>query len=579
MQNSEATSSTRTSTSQSSGFVKLIYNHNPFYLISAGLVLYGIQTTFQDNGSTAMDPWLLASLLSGFITILALTGYLIVRLGRVWDDARSIFMVIVLLFFALSVSFDSHCLSSPSTAFLMLSLGFCFSLLVTEMILLGLQIKFPLQFRLPYYLILACTFFFPVIIAWQNNNYPDWDTRWLIAAFPLLCGLSILTLIPAVRKGASLVAKNGTPWEWPFFPFAPFVLLIVGLCGRSALLAMAFDPSMGSGSIFGGYFLVPILFACFVVLVEIGFQEKKTSVQLLGLCLFLFLIPLGINTSQDAGQASFYGEVTSAIGAPVWLTILAVALFYAVSAIREIKGATTLLVCAMAAAAFTTPAGQFASSLAEVSVWPCVVLSILQLRTAKRRAHSWNWLIAMSWLAPLIGLIAQPLGQPELRIALAGHWILFVACGVGFSFRDRFAMQLRVLIALAIPMLAMASLVYWFATNQPGWIQVAYVGCLLLFGVAIYRFSSDKLFAWTSSLTLGIGVLSILWQIRERIKVETEGLAGFLLLSFLFFAIGVFISCLKAGLRLKLLKAFNRLVMDVQERFAASDNLLELKEH
>jgi len=209
MQNSEATSSNRTS--QSSRFVKLIYNHNPFYLISAAMVLYGIRTTFQDNGQTAMEPWLLAGLLSGFITILALTGYLIVRLGRVWDDARSIFMVILLLFFALSVSFDSHCLIAPNTAFLMLTLGFCFSVLITEMILLGLQIKFPIQFRFPYYLILACTFFFPLIIAWQNNNYPNWDTRWLIGAFPLLSALSILALIPAVRKGSSLIAKNGTP--------------------------------------------------------------------------------------------------------------------------------------------------------------------------------------------------------------------------------------------------------------------------------------------------------------------------------------------------------------------------------
>ena len=577
MQNSEATSSTRTS--QSSRLVKLIYNHNPFYLISAGLVLYGIQTTFQDNGRTALDPWLLAGLLSGFITLLALTGYLIVRLGRVWDDARSIFMVILLLFFALSVSFDSHCLTSPSTAFLMLSLGFCFSALVTELILLGLQIKFPFQFRLPFYLILACTFFFPLVIAWQNNHYPNWDTRWFIGAFPLLCALSILTLIPAIRKGSSMVAKNGTPWQWPWFPFAAFVLLIVGLCGRSVLLAMAFDPSMGPGSIFGGYFLIPILFACLVVLVEIGRQEKITSIQTFGLGMFPLLIPLALNGSPDPGQATFYADITSTIGAPVWLTILAVALFFAVSSIREIKGAATLLVCAMIAVAFTTPTGHLASSLAEVSVWPCVVLSLLQLRTAKRRAQSWNWLIAMSWLAPLIGLLSQPLGQPELRIALAGHWILLAACVIGFRFQDRFAMQLRVLFALVIPTLAMASLIYWLATNQPGWTQVAYVGCLLLFNFAIYRLSSDKLFAWTSSLTLGIGILSILWQIRERIELETEGLAGFLLLSILFFAIGVFVSCLKAGLRLKLIKAFNRMVIDVQERFHISESLLEAKEN
>ena len=204
-----------------------------------------------------------------------------------------------------------------------------------------------------------------------------------------------------------------------------------------------------------------------------------------------------------------------------------------------------------------------------------LILSILQLRTAERRAQSWNWLIALCWLTPLIGWVTQPLGhslgQPELQIALAGHWVLLVACGVGFSFRDRFAMQLRVLIAIALPMLAMASLIFWLVTSHSGWIQVAYVGCLLLFGLAIYQLSTDKLFVWTSGLTLAVGVLSILWRIRDRLEVETEGLAGFLLLSILFFGIGVFVSCLKAGLRLKIVKSFNRLIIDVQERFIQID--------
>jgi len=92
-----------------------------------------------------------------------------------------------------------------------------------------------------------------------------------------------------------------------------------------------------------------------------------------------------------------------------------------------------------------------------------------------------------------------------------------------------------------------------------------------LFGLAVYRLSSDKLFIWTSGLTLAVGLLSILWRIRDRIEVETEGLAGFLLLSLLFFGIGVFVSCLKAGLRLRLAKAFNRMAIEVQERFIVGD--------
>ena len=573
MKDSEATSST--GGSQSSRFVKLIYNHNPFYLISAGLVLCGIQTTFQKHGQAAIEPWLLAGLLSGFITILALTGYLIVRLGRVWDDARSIFMVILLLFFALSVSFDSHCLTAPGTGLLMLTLGFCFSVIITEMILLGLKIKFPVKFRVPYYLMLACTFFFPLLIAWQREHYADFDTRWLIGVFPLICAISILTLLPAVRKGSSYVAKNGTPWEWPFFPAAAFVLLIVGLCGRSALLAMAFDPSMGSGSIFGSYFLVPILLACLIVLVEIGFIEKMPKIQLIGLSLVPLLLPLAINGSQDSGQAAFYADVTSAFGGPVWLTLLAAALLFAISAIREIKGSSTLLLATMVALAFITPAGQLVSGLAEVSVWPCLFLSGFQLRNAIRRKNSWNWLTAMSWLTPLVGWIAQPLirsqGHPELLIVIAAHWMLLVAFCVGFIFRDRFAIRLRVFLAFALPALAMASLIFSLLINQFGWTQVAYVGCLLAIGLITYRVSSDKLYAWTSALTFVIGGLSVLRQLRDRIAIETEGLAGFLLLSLLFFGIGVLVSCLKAGLKLRLVKAFNRMVVEMRERLILSD--------
>ena len=255
------------------------------------------------------------------------------------DDARSIFMVLLLLFFALSVSFDYLCVSAPTTAVTMLSLGFAFVVLLTETLLWSLQIKFPKLYKIPFYLMLAASFFYPLLFSLQQIYWVGFDKRWIVAGFPLVSAVVILSLIPAIRQTRNYVSKNGTPWEWPMFPFSLFVLLIVGLCGRSALLSMAFDPSTGPGSIFGAYFLVPIVLATLFVLLEIGIAEDNCSLQGLAfslwpLCLVLSLIPGG-----NSAQAGFIYELSSTIGTPFWLAMIGLICFFAIAALRKVKDA------------------------------------------------------------------------------------------------------------------------------------------------------------------------------------------------------------------------------------------------
>ena len=66
---------------------RLLYTQNPFYLISALLVLYGIYVAL--GPESGMDGgWLLLGLLGGYTLALTLAGLVIVRFGQVWDDAR-----------------------------------------------------------------------------------------------------------------------------------------------------------------------------------------------------------------------------------------------------------------------------------------------------------------------------------------------------------------------------------------------------------------------------------------------------------------------------------------------------------
>jgi hypothetical protein len=85
----------------------LLYTHNPFYLLSTAFVLHGsarwMQAASQVGG---YDSWLLIGLVAGYVLMMAATAAVIVRAGMVWEDARSILLLVPALFFELSLTFD-----------------------------------------------------------------------------------------------------------------------------------------------------------------------------------------------------------------------------------------------------------------------------------------------------------------------------------------------------------------------------------------------------------------------------------------------------------------------------------------
>ena len=70
--------------------VRFLYNHNPFYVISAALVLYGLRVSFL--GGDAFQTRALMIGLMSYVLLLAGTAWLIIRLGNVWNDARTILL-------------------------------------------------------------------------------------------------------------------------------------------------------------------------------------------------------------------------------------------------------------------------------------------------------------------------------------------------------------------------------------------------------------------------------------------------------------------------------------------------------
>ena len=251
-----------------------------------------------------------------------MTAILIIRLGRVWEDARSIVLIILLLFVALSTSFDNMCNVFSSTARYVLTLGFVFSIMVSELVIRGLRLQLPVLYRGPYYLILVIFFAIPLWISPGMTDQPIQIVRWRIFLFPTLCGLAFLTLIPAIRRKPRAVAKN-SPCCWPWYPWIAFGILGFGVAVRSYVLTLSFNLEYDLRSDFAGYCLAPLLFALLVLLLEISIAEKAVRLQRGVLFGAPLLLLLSLSGGNEEMRRPFAAMLNEQLGTPLWwLTLL-----------------------------------------------------------------------------------------------------------------------------------------------------------------------------------------------------------------------------------------------------------------
>src|SRR6516162_890165 len=146
------------------GLIRWVCTNNPFYVLSAGLFLAGLWISFGAQ-SEDVQTWALMSGLAGYTLLLAVTACLLVRFGNVWDDVRTVLLLVVLMFLATSVTFDEALILSPGRGFVCYLGGLLFAMVVSEGLLRGLRLRLPLCFRLPYHLILALFFLYPLAVS------------------------------------------------------------------------------------------------------------------------------------------------------------------------------------------------------------------------------------------------------------------------------------------------------------------------------------------------------------------------------------------------------------------------------
>ena len=529
--------------------IRWLYTHNPFYILSAALVFWGLHSSFETKGATFQTIGLMIGLLA-YTILLAVTTFLVIRLGKVWQDGRSQLLLLVLMFLAISVSFDDTLPRNPALGILCEVGGLLFAVVTSESLLCGIRLRLPAWYRIPYYLTLAISFLAPIVLFQFVEDPFDPRGQWALFAVPAVAGAAWLTLLPAIRRGAAYVENNGSPWRWPLYPWSLFVLLALAVCQRSYFLCVSMHYAGGQATIFGPYFLIPFLFVLGVLLLEIGLVSR--SAHAIRVALLVPVALLGVAAIPVTGRISlpFLELFERTLGAsPLFLTLLGASAFYAWALLRGVPRAAGAISAALLAFSVVGPATRDVATLVPAQGFPFLLVAGLQGVISLRSRKSLHCLLSLWCLIAAMAIDYRGTGFTACGNVIPWHVALGAVLVVGAVFRDKFAEFLRFAGAILIFFSAIYSFGYYsplFRGLPESWVvayPLAVAAVAVVYGYLVrirlyYGVAGTVLVCWLA--TRGWRAYLYLRQFMAGLDYIAWGLASFL--------VAIWISLLKAGL-------------------------------
>jgi hypothetical protein len=559
---------------------------NPFYAISAALVLLGLWISF-GNQAEELENWLLMGGLTGHTLLLAATALMLVRLLNLWDDARTVMLLVVLMFLATSVTFDYLLIADQRRGASFNLMGLGLSIFVSETLLRFTRLRLPDLYRAPYYLVLTLFFLYPIFIrSLLVPGQPESQEplMWGLFGFSTAAGLAFLTLLPALRRGAEYVQDNGSPWPWPFYPWSLFVVLALAVPGRAVLMCWSLHPLDANHYdrlIFGPYFLIPFGFALTILMLELGQKLANMTMLRLGLAapaLLLGMALLGHNPTDpiyrllrvmtvsfgnfeafanvsmemDPVYNAFLGMFSLRLGVdPLFAALALTGGFYAYAAARRVPLAAECLAGVFAVMAIVGPESLSGGLRSSFEPGPFLAAAGILLYLGVRHRSPWNLLRGVACFAAAVAL-AVPLPDeppnPGMRLAIFLHLTLLAMLGLGAVFTDMNGVCMRRCGAAFILVLSLAGMHQWFIQQQtPTALPIVYPLCMGVLLALYGHFRRDSWVMAMATIVLGYWVFKFGWTLYRSMRGMVKGF-DYLVSGLAFFVVAVLISLGKSGM-------------------------------
>ncbi len=413
--------------------LRFIYNHNPFYVLSAAFVLFGLDQFFRSE-----DPITYIGSLAVYIFILSMSAWAIIKWGKVWEDARTLLLLVVLLLLALSTGLDQKLLQDFSQGAPIVVGMWFFSVFIIEGLIRATRIVLPFVYRFSLHWTLAAFFFFPVLLSLKiqtTTSANSLELQLWVSFFSTLVSIGFLPLLFCFKNGQRDFQRNGTPWQWPAYPLPLWVILVFAGLGRAYYLTVSFNPSIGNDSFFHPFLLVPMVGVTSLLLGELAYQEKSRVFQNLSLGLSLSLPLLAFPVwVQGSNSGIFYEDFTEVAFHPLLGAIIQVLFLALYHEWRRESFGSALAVCSwLFLAFFNFESSQFQIQPNSVPLIALSVHNLIRLIWQRNSMHFF-WTLAGCFPLAAIWLLSSRSLFELLLIQV--HLVLYCALIAGLIFRD-----------------------------------------------------------------------------------------------------------------------------------------------
>lgn len=511
---------------------KLLYNHNPFYLVSALLIIYGCQDVAIRSGAVLTKSLAMTGGIAAYSILMAAICVAVVRLAKIWEDARSILIVVLLSLSALTTGFDELCISDSSTAIAFGGVAAALVLILCESILLGCRIRLKLCYRVALYAHYAVLIGAPVILGRAVAQRNDTLANAGSLLFSCAVATALLFLIPAMRHGPLSVRRNGTPWQWPLFPLSGFIVLLVlaGIRSHAIWISFGFYGTTGK---FEPFLLMPILASGVLLLAETSIGLKSKSMQN-GLRFAPPTLMLCGLSNHGGTFLPIRNELQTLFGSSLTACLSVSILLYVWMSLRGIRNASFGLPVLLLIAAIAAPLPQWLVA-AGFESWMLGLLAamVTVVLTLRRGNLDWMWTIVAGMVALSIALAGRAYGEQTSGFIAAMIFSGVSMLLIGALFETRLATTLRQLAALVMTLsmvfvlsenlsdarliygttaasVCASSLVYGWFIRRRGWLLAGMFQLLMLLTVMSYQgHRSGQLRRINWSIVSGVGCLFV----------------------------------------------------------------------
>ncbi|MEO1525629.1 MAG: hypothetical protein AAFX06_09335 [Planctomycetota bacterium] len=438
----KASSNGRTEAQSNASFARFLYTQNPFYLISCLLVIYGCQSLAISSGDVLAKSVTMTGGLAMYTVLMSFVCIAVVRIAKVWQDARSIFIVVLISLAAMTTGFDELCISNREAA-----MGFSLGSIALVVIVLESVKRFT-RLRLGFWYSIALYAHFAVLIGIPNGlgyavaSRNDAIANWGAMQFSMAIAAALLLLTPAVRRGIDSTKENGTPWSWPLFPLAAFFVLIVLAGIRAHAVWMSFG-FYGVASNFEPFLLLPIGAVVLFLIAECGLGTGNESIQRAAVFSTPGLLLCGLSNHGDT-WLPIRADLQLYLGSS-WTACLSVCLvMYAWLSFRGVRYAPLGIPSALLLLSGTAELPRAAEAYGLESWMIAAVVSGLALGVTLRNLDSdWAWLAFAASVAMTLVIVGEDYDQQFVWRLGAGVFSILSMLILGAVFDTPLATWLR----------------------------------------------------------------------------------------------------------------------------------------